>query len=239
MVWFYLVLTGIISGPVIYWASQWTPHSIESQESAWIAELTGVKTTPTYQPPPAIWRGAFWQQAFDSKLFWVSIISAIAVALTFGHQFAGKPFMIGIVCFGLVVLCLAITDAYSQLLPDSMTLSLMWAGMLAQLSPATATVGIEASVIGAAIGYVLLWMIARLFSILRKQDGLGYGDMKLMAAAGAWIGPLALPGAIVLGSAMAVLFQGARMALGKAKKTDLFAFGPWLAAGILIAAIVI
>lgn len=237
MIWFYLVLTGVLASPIIYWLSQWTPHHIEVQEASWVSQLTGKTIKTTYSAPPPLWRVAFWQQAIRSTLFWISVFGAIAVTVVFGHQFAKTTMLAGLICFGLVILCLAVTDAHSQLLPDSMTLTLMWAGMLAQLSPATQTVGIDAAVVGAATGYLLLWTVARLFAMLRKQEGLGYGDMKLMAAAGAWLGPLALPGAIVIGSALAVLFHGLRIAIGKSKKDDLFAFGPWLATGILLAAI--
>jgi prepilin signal peptidase PulO-like enzyme (type II secretory pathway) len=239
MHWFFIALVAVAVGPVIYWLSRWAPHHIERQESEWISDITGSKPAITFPPPAPLWRRSYWAQAVSAPLFWVSTLGAVAVVLLFYHQFAGRPFFLGLAVFGLAVLCLAITDAYSQLLPDNMTLSLMWIGLLAQRLPSTKTVGIEAAVIGAAAGYLLLWLVARLFSMFRKQEGLGYGDMKLMAAAGAWLGPLALPGAIVIGSAMAVLFQGARMALGKSSKSDLFAFGPWLAAGILIAAIAI
>lgn len=236
MTWLYLAGAGLVAGPLIYWLSKWAPYQIERQESEWIHELSGVHKPPAVPPSIPIWRPAFWSEGARSYLFWLSLIGGCTLSIGFGMKFQGS-LMLPMVFFALAMLCLAVTDQYSQYLPDIMTLSLMWLGLLGQLLPATRTVGVEAAVVGAATGYVLLWVVAKLFLMLRKQEGLGHGDMKLLAAAGAWLGPLALPAAIFLGSAFAVVYQGLRLLRRRSSVSDLFPFGPWLAVGVLVAAL--
>lgn len=236
MAWVGLIAFGFVCSPLIYWLAHWTPYRIELEEHAWISQYTDKPATRP-RAPSAPWNKNFWIDAKVQPLFWTTVAGTQVILALLAYKFSGSSMLPGLALFGLFVLCLAIADAHSQFLPDSMTLSLMWLGLLAQLPQATRTVGPEAAIIGAAFGYGILWMLAKLFRILRKQDGLGHGDMKLMAAAGAWLGPLALPGAILIGSALALVFHGGRMLVGKSKKDDLFAFGPWLAVGVLAAMI--
>lgn len=221
----------------MFWLSLWLPHRIAQQESAWLKELAGVERAPEFPMPHALWSARYWRNASTQKLFWISVIGSPVIILAFDHTFADTPANSAMIFFGVMMFGLAITDQYSQYLPDDLTLSLMWIGMLLQLSTATQTIGIEASVAGAATGYLLLWVAAKSFLILRKQEGLGHGDMKLLAAAGAWLGPLALPIAVLIGSGLAVLYQGTKLIMKKSGRNDLFAFGPWLALGIIAAAL--
>lgn len=227
---------GLVCGPVIFWASRWMPHQMERQEADWIAHMANVRPEPKF-PSAALRSSAFWIESLRLPAFWITVAIAPLLCLAFAIRFDGAPFLGCMVFFGLAMYCMAVTDHYSQYLPDVMTLATLWLGLLAQLTPATQTVGLEAAVIGAAAGYLVLWGIAQLFLMVRKQEGLGHGDMKLMAAVGAWLGPLALPGVILIGSVLALIVQGAKLLQGKSGRHDLFAFGPWLAIGGIISAL--
>lgn len=239
MEWILFVLSGALLGPLIYWLALWLPHRIEAEETAWIKQSIDVEHTLQFHKPKPLWVSAYWSTARKNFLFWIAIIGAPAISVAFAYKFSASPAMPALVFFGIVIFALAITDQYSQLLPDNLTLTLMWIGMLMQLLPGWETIGIHASVIGAAIGYMLLWLAAKMFLLLRKQEGLGHGDMKLLAAGGAWLGPMALPLAIVIGSGLAILYQGTRIVLKKTDRSELFAFGPWLAMGLIAAALLV
>lgn len=105
---------------------------------------------------------------------------------------------------GWGLLILASVDAKTKLLPDVLTLPLLWLGIVIQLFPETRTVGLELSVIGAVAGYLPLWLLAHLYKLIRGRDGLGMGDLKLLAAMGAWSGPFLLPQVLLLAALLAI-----------------------------------
>jgi leader peptidase (prepilin peptidase)/N-methyltransferase len=129
--------------------------------------------------------------------------------------------------FALTLLTLTMIDFDTQLLPDDITLPLMWAGIL--IATQGWFVSLQASVIGAVVGYMTLWSIYQGFKLATGKEGMGYGDFKLTAALGAWCGPLALPEIMLLSSLLGLAGVGIQRALGKAEAGDQFAFGPWLA----------
>jgi leader peptidase (prepilin peptidase)/N-methyltransferase len=131
------------------------------------------------------------------------------------------------------LVALAFIDLDTQLLPDSITLPLAWAGLLVNLNGVFCP--LDQALIGAVVGYFVLWSIYHLFKLLTGKEGMGFGDFKLLAALGAWLGwKMLLP--IVL----AASFSGALVGIGfivlaghdRAKPIP---FGPWLALGGLIA----
>jgi len=115
-----------------------------------------------------------------------------------------QAFLWGIWGAGLVVL--AFVDARIKLLPDALTLPLLWLGIVMQLFPETRTVGLEYAVIGAVAGYLPLWLLALAYRKVRGLDGLGMGDLKLLAAMGAWSGPFLLPQVLLLAALIAIAF---------------------------------
>ena len=128
---------------------------------------------------------------------------------------------------------LAVIDIDTQLLPDGMTLPLLWIGLLLPiLLPAgdRLPVDLRTAVIGAAAGYLSLWSIYHLFKLLTGKEGMGYGDFKLLAALGAWLGwQMLLP--IIIGAAGVGAIVGiTSIVLGKRGKGVPMAFGPYLAA---------
>src|SRR5690606_18208287 len=105
---------------------------------------------------------------------------------------------IGAVGLCLALLALAFIDFDTQLLPDSITLPLLWAGLLVNLDHGF--VPLADAVIGAMAGYLLLWSIYWAFRLLTGKEGMGRGDFKLLAALGAWFGWQAIPAIILLAS---------------------------------------
>lgn len=147
----------------------------------------------------------------------------LAVVALFGPSWQGL-FVLG-AC--LALLALAVIDLRTQLLPDIVTLPLLWAGLLYQLlfQPLL----LPSAVMGAMAGYLVLWSFYWAFKLITSKEGMGYGDFKLMAALGAWLGWQALPLVLILsagiGAIVGLLIQ---LAVPRLRGAPL-PFGPWLA----------
>jgi leader peptidase (prepilin peptidase)/N-methyltransferase len=126
------------------------------------------------------------------------------------------------------LLALTLIDLDKQLLPDSITLPLLWLGLL--LSLGHLFVDPQASIIGAAAGYLSLWGVYHLFRLVTGKEGMGYGDFKLLAALGAWFGWQALPLVILLSSVCGALVGLGLILLRGHDKNVPIPFGPYLAA---------
>ena len=134
--------------------------------------------------------------------------------------------------FCWALLALAVIDLDTMLLPDDLTLPLLWAGLFVNLNGWF--IPLETAVIGAMAGYLSLWLIYQLFRLVTHKEGMGFGDFKLLAALGAWLGWQALP-TIVLGAAGVGAITGLSLIacrrLGHGKPMP---FGPFLAAAGII-----
>jgi leader peptidase (prepilin peptidase)/N-methyltransferase len=119
-------------------------------------------------------------------------------------------------------------DFRTQLLPDQLTLPLLWLGLLLSLLPMFVTA--PASILAAAIGYLSLWSVYWAFKLLTGKEGMGHGDFKLLAALGAWMGPVALLPIILLSSLIGALVGGTLIALRKHEREIPMPFGPFIAA---------
>ena len=124
------------------------------------------------------------------------------------------------------LLSLALIDYDTQLLPDSMTLPMIWLGLIVNL-PGIFT-SLEAALVGACLGYLSLWGVYQLFKLATSREGMGYGDFKLLALLGAWLGWQSLPLIILLSSLLGALIGGLLLFRGYDKRTAI-AFGPCLA----------
>jgi len=125
------------------------------------------------------------------------------------------------------LLALTMIDFDTQLLPDGITLPLLWAGLIANLWHTFAA--LPDAVIGAVAGYLSLWTIYWLFKLIRGKEGMGYGDFKLLAALGAWLGWQLLP-VIVLLSSVVGAGIGLTLIVFKGRDHSVpLAFGPYLA----------
>ena len=134
--------------------------------------------------------------------------------------------------FALSLLTLALIDARLYVLPDQITLPLMWLGLLVNTQEHFAPVA--AAVLGAIIGYLSLWTIYWLFKLLRNKEGMGYGDFKLSAAIGAWLGWQALPGVVLVAALTALSTATVLLLAGRLRIEQPMPFGPFLAfAGFL------
>jgi len=133
----------------------------------------------------------------------------------------------GALLLSFSLLALAAIDFDTQLLPDSITLPLLWGGLLFNL---TATfVPLTEAVLGAVAGYLSLWSIYWLFKLVTGKEGMGYGDFKLLAALGAWLGWSLLPAIILLSSAVGAVV-GVSMILIRGHDRQIpIPFGPYLA----------
>jgi leader peptidase (prepilin peptidase) / N-methyltransferase len=134
--------------------------------------------------------------------------------------------------FVFILVSLTGIDLDTMLLPDDLTLPLLWVGLLLNVS--ALFVPLSAAVIGAALGYLSLWSIFWIFKLVTGKEGMGYGDFKLLAALGAWFGWEALPAIIILSSAVgAVVGISLMLFKGLGRETPI-PFGPYLAgAGLL------
>jgi leader peptidase (prepilin peptidase)/N-methyltransferase len=135
----------------------------------------------------------------------------------------------GVAACGLLWTLLALTciDFDTQLLPDSLTLPLLWAGLIVNLWGLFAPLG--AAVIGAVAGYLSLWSIYWLFKLIRGKEGMGYGDFKLLGALGAWLGWQMLPVIVLLSSVVGAAI-GITLVVFKGRDHNIpMAFGPYLA----------
>jgi leader peptidase (prepilin peptidase) / N-methyltransferase len=118
-------------------------------------------------------------------------------------------------------------DFRTQLLPDQLTLPLLWVGLL--LSLFHLFVEPKAAILGAAIGYMSLWSVYWLFKLLTGKEGMGFGDFKLLGALGAWMGPASLLPVILLSSLVGALIGGALIAMRKHGREVPMPFGPFIA----------
>ncbi|MBT9498949.1 MULTISPECIES: A24 family peptidase [Zoogloea] len=150
-------------------------------------------------------------------------------ALHFGFGAAGC----GALVFVWAMIALCFIDLDTQLLPDSITLPLLWLGLLLNLN-ATYT-NLADAVVGAAAGYLTLWSVFWLFKLATGKEGMGYGDFKLLAAIGAWLGWQILPLTILLSSLVGAIVGISLILLRKHGREIPIPFGPYLAAAGLLA----
>ncbi|MDT8438485.1 MAG: A24 family peptidase [Wenzhouxiangellaceae bacterium] len=119
-------------------------------------------------------------------------------------------------------------DIDHQLLPDQITLPLLWAGLVLNLFGLFTD--LQSAVIGALAGYLVLWSVYHLFRLVTGKEGMGYGDFKLLAAIGAWFGWQVLPGVILLASFVGALVGIGLIVLRRMGREVPMPFGPYLAA---------
>ncbi len=153
---------------------------------------------------------------------------AMAGVAQFGPTLAG----VSAAGLGLVLITLTFIDLDTQLLPDDLTLPLLWAGLLLNLGATFAP--LQDAVIGAAAGYLSLWLVYWCFRLITGKEGMGYGDFKLLAALGAWLGWQALPMIILLSALVGAAVGIGLILLRRHERDRPIPFGPYLAgAGLL------
>ncbi|WP_275061023.1 prepilin peptidase [Cupriavidus pauculus] len=162
----------------------------------------------------------------------VEAVSGVLSALAMWHFGPTVQALAAIVMIWALIAAFMI-DADTQLLPDQITLPLLWLGLLLNLQGWF--VPLQDAVIGAAAGYLSLWSVYWLYKLIRGREGMGYGDFKLMGALGAWFGWQALPALILMSSIVGAVLGGAMLLLQRKGSETTFPFGPYIAgAGLII-----
>jgi leader peptidase (prepilin peptidase)/N-methyltransferase len=163
------------------------------------------------------------------------IIEAVSGALTLGivWHYGATPQALAVCILVWGLLALTVIDLDEQLLPDQLTLPLLWLGLL--LNVGGTFVPLADAVLGAALGYLSLWLVFQVFRLLTGKEGMGYGDFKLFALFGAWLGWQMLPLILLLSSLVgAVVGLGMILLRGRDRQQPI-PFGPYLAVAGAIA----
>lgn len=160
----------------------------------------------------------------------ITALLSVFVAYTFGVQW----FTLAAIVLTWALIALTMIDFDTQLLPDNITLPFLWLGILLSLT-GISPINLEDSVIGAMAGYLVLWTVYQLFKLVTGKEGMGFGDFKLLALLGAWLGWQALPMVLLL-SALVGSIVGISLILIQGRDKNIpIPFGPYLAsAGFIV-----
>jgi leader peptidase (prepilin peptidase)/N-methyltransferase len=212
------------------------PYSLVRPPSA--CPACGRRIRPWHNIPLVSWlvlrgRCASCRAGISFKYPLVELLAGIGAAYSAWRFGATLP-ALGATLFVWFTIALAFIDQETGLLPDDLTLPLVWVGLL--VNAFGGFVALPDAVIGAVAGYLVLWLVYQAFKLLTGKEGMGYGDFKMNAAVGAFLGWKLLPLVILLSSLVGLLFGALQMfaARGRWDAGFRFHFGPYLAiAGIV------
>ena len=164
----------------------------------------------------------------------VELMTALLAAVTAWHFGPGWEALMAIT-LTVVLVVISMIDADTQLIPDSIVLPLMWLGLAMSLfypmtGANTLFIGPKDAIVGAMAGYLALWSIFWLFKLVTGKDGMGYGDFKLLAALGAWLGWQQLPMIIMMSAVVGAVINISLIILRGKDRSIPIPFGPYLAA---------
>jgi leader peptidase (prepilin peptidase) / N-methyltransferase len=162
----------------------------------------------------------------------VELLTALLAAAA-AWRFGPTTQFVGALAFLCAMVALAFIDLDTTLLPDSLTLPLLWMGLIFNLFGSFTT--LQSAVIGAMAGYLSLWLVYWAFKLVTGKEGMGFGDFKLLAAIGAWLGWEMLPVTILLSSLVGALAGLLMIALVRHDRRIPIPFGPYLAGGGIVA----
>ena len=162
----------------------------------------------------------------------VELLAALLAAVL-AWKFGPSLRLAGGLVFVWALVALAFIDLDTTLLPDALTLPLLWLGLLFNLFGVFTT--LQSALIGAMVGYLSLWLVYWAFKLVTGKEGMGYGDFKLLAAVGAWLGWELLPVVILLSSLVGALAGLAMIVLVRHDRRIPIPFGPYLAGGGVVA----
>lgn len=221
-------LTALATLPLLAALADWLPRQMLAEDARAVAA-----TLDRPLPPPALWRDSVAALRRPPALL-LMLAMAVALALLLLAPGTGTDARSwGLAGLVLALLMLARIDLQHHLLPDTLTLGLLWAGLLLQALPELRTVGVEAAIWGCLMGYLPFRAIGEVYARWRGREGMGQGDMKLLAALGAWWGPWMPIATFLLGSVIALLPWGVLWLLRRADLQQAFPFGPALVAAAL------
>ncbi|SON48229.1 prepilin peptidase [Vibrio tapetis] len=157
----------------------------------------------------------------------VEILTA-TLSLVIALSFPLSLYSVALLFFTFTLIAATFIDLDTLLLPDQLTLPLMWSGIALALV-GESPLSLQDSVIGAMAGYLCLWSVYKVFKLLTGKDGMGYGDFKLLAALGAWLGWQSLPMIVLMSSLVGLVFGLIQLRLQRKGIEHVFPFGPYLA----------
>jgi leader peptidase (prepilin peptidase)/N-methyltransferase len=194
------------------------------------AQITALQNIPVVSWLLLKGRCAHCRNPISARYPLVEALTAMLTALVAWKFGFGSPALAGIVLTWFLI-ALTFIDIDHQLLPDSLTLPLMWTGLLLSLL-GVHPLGVDprSSLIGAMAGYVSLWSVYHVFRLLTGKEGMGYGDFKLFAALGAWLGWQMLLPTILIAAAVGAVVGLALITLRGQNRSTPIPFGPFLAA---------
>lgn len=164
----------------------------------------------------------FCQHKFSIQYLLIEILAAVLTLFTVLYWGIGLQLIAPLIT-GYCFIALAFIDYNEQLLPDCITLSLLWLGLLYSLTHQASV-----AIIGAVGGYCVPWLINRLFMLIRKKPGMGHGDFKCLAAIGAWTGLIGALGSYILAAVISLFVAIPLFICKKAKLGSALPFGPFL-----------
>jgi len=179
-------------------------------------------------------RCAMCKESISARYPVVELTTAILATVCAWHFGPGMEAVMAIV-LTLALVPVTMIDADTQLIPDSIVLPLMWLGLAMSLfhpvdGADTLFLAPQDAIVGAMAGYLSLWSVYQLFKLVTGKEGMGYGDFKLLAALGAWLGWQALPMIILMSAIVGALVGLTLMALNRHERSVPMPFGPYLAA---------
>ena len=158
----------------------------------------------------------------------VELLGGLLAVLAVWRFGASAP-LIGAFVFFWALLALTFIDFDTQLLPDDITLPLLWLGLA--LNVFGFYTDLRSAVLGAIGGYLVLWSVYWVFRLVARKEGMGYGDFKLLAAIGAWTGWQVLPFVIVISAGLGAILGSIALAVARKGRDTHIPFGPYLALG--------
>ena len=259
-------LLGVILGSFLNVVAHRLPRQLDRESHAWARDLLGLEpeTGDRQAPYNLAWPPSRCPHC-ERPLRWFHNLPLVSwLALRGRSACCGQPIALrypllegamGLMTaflflrFGLTVealalvlltgtlLALAAIDGEWQLLPDTLTLPLLWVGLLGAVLGWTPAPRPTDAIIGAAAGYLSLWSLYWGHRLLTQREGMGYGDFKLLAAGGAWLGWQALPQVALLAAASGLAFALTARLRGRLDPGQAMPFGPFLAAAIWLTAV--
>lgn len=202
------------------------------------ARITAIQNVPVVSWLVLGGRCASCRAPISARYPFVELATGVLSALVAWHFGWGWEAACGLVITWFLIAMTGI-DIDTQLLPDGLTLPLLWAGLLAAAylgrGTFTTPVDLQSAVLGAAFGYLSLWSVYHLFRLATGKEGMGYGDFKLFAALGAWLGWQMLLPVILFSAAAGAVIGIALIVLRRRGREVPMPFGPYLAvAGWLV-----
>ena len=161
------------------------------------------------------------------------IITAITMTNLFFNSYYNIPLFFSYFIFFSALIVATRTDLEAMVIPQLFSLWLVPAGIIFSALHFTKITVLE-SLLGTTLGYGVLWIVAKVFKLVTKKDGLGQGDMELLAMIGSFLGPIGIWFALTIGSIAGLLIGGTYLLITKKLKTTRIPFGPFLALGAII-----